>query len=452
MKRVGVTLGGMITGQGKQADIHIGTPFRSTSRPVFVSATFCAFALYWLSSLILEARNASTHFGADAHVYALLAQGVAVDGLTRFHPVTIVLGLAWMKLTSPLALWIAPAHLLKALFAAVGAVGVWAAMSAFAAVMPRRYAVLFSMIYAVSLGSWYCSSVEESKIVTTTLSTLYIATYLQLRKNWTKGGVALLTAILLAACLNEIVAGFLVVIPAVDTLVRRGFGLRHGRWITVHGIAIPLAFVLLEFVVNGRLVAAEANPSRASHLSMLLHYLSRNEFSVASLYEFLMQWLFFNIAAPSPDATYGADSSLHFAGNFAPSLASYFSSPVSASLVLPAGVIGLAAVWPSHRPADTGELVCHPSGASRLRVPSRRVLLRVPPGRAASQQWSNYACTSANRRHPVYGLALPGQADIARGLCHPFAHSQRHFHHWSIIAPSCSPVGWLMRPRGRRRP
>jgi hypothetical protein len=90
------------------------------------------------------------------------------------------------------------------------------------------------------------------------------------------------------------------------------------------------------------------NPSRASHLSMLFYYLSRNDFSIASLYEFLMQWLFFNIAAPTPDATYGADSSLHFAGNFPPTLASYFASPVSASLVILAGAIGLATLMPRH--------------------------------------------------------------------------------------------------------
>jgi hypothetical protein len=330
---------------------------RTASLPVLVVAASSAFGLYWLSSLALQARNATTHFGADAHVYALLAQGVAVDGLTRFHPVTIVLGLVWMKLANQLAPWIAPAHVLKALFAAVGAVGVWGALSAFAAVMPRRYAVLFGIIFAISLGIWYYASIEESKIVTTTLSALYIATYLKLRKNWTRRGVVLLTAILLAACLNEIVAAFLVVIPVVDALVQRGFGLRHGWWIAAHSIAVLLAFALLEFVVNGWLVAAEANPSRTSHLSMLLYYLSRNEFSIASVNEFLMQWLFFNIAAPTRDATYGADSSLHFAGNFPPTLANYFASPVSAGLVVLTAVIGLATLGPRHRPADGDDSV-----------------------------------------------------------------------------------------------
>lgn len=328
---------------------------RTASLPLSGLAASSAFALYWLSSLVLQARNATTHFGADAHVYALLAQGIAIDGLTRFHPVTIAMGLAWMKLTSPLAPWIAPAHALKALFAGVGAVGVSGALSAFAAVMPRRYAMLFGVIFAVSLDVWYCSSIEESKIVTTTLSALYIAAYLKLRQSWTRRGVMLLTAILLVACLNEIVAGFLVVIPAVDTLVQRGFDLRSGRWIAAHALAVPLAFVLLEFVVNGWLVATEASPSRGSHLSMLLYYLSRNEFSFRSAYEFLMQWLLFNIAAPTPDATYGANSALHFAGNFPPMLANYFSSPVSASLALLAGAVAVAALAPRHRQPGTGD-------------------------------------------------------------------------------------------------
>src|SRR5262245_62001992 len=117
------------------------------------------------------------------------------------------------------------------MFAAAGAVGVWAAMWAFAAVVPRRYVLPLGAIYAVTLGVWYFSSVEESKAITAALTALYIATYLRLRTRWTLRGAVLLTAILLLACLNEIVAGFLVLVPAVDTLVRRGWDVRHGRWI-----------------------------------------------------------------------------------------------------------------------------------------------------------------------------------------------------------------------------
>jgi hypothetical protein len=212
---------------------------RWTSRAVcFV----LAFGLYWLSSFVLQARNATTHFGADAHVYTLLADGIVVDGLARFHPVTIAMAMGWMKILGPLTPWVAPRHILKAMFAAVGAVGVLAAMSAFAANMPRRYAALFSSIYAVSLGVWYFSSIEESKIVTTSLTAFYIATYLHLRQRWTTRGALLLSNSLLA-CLNEIVCCFLVIIPAIDSLVQRGWSLRSNWWIAAHRLAAPAAFI-----------------------------------------------------------------------------------------------------------------------------------------------------------------------------------------------------------------
>ena len=153
-----------------------------------------AFALYWFSSTLLVARYGADHFGADSWAYSMLAQGnvwtnVGVDPhlgrIVRFHPVTVALAAAWVELFQPVADWISPKYVLKALFAAVGAAGVWAAISAFAAVMPRRHALLFGMIYAVSLGVWYFSSIEESKIVTASLTAAYIAVYLKVRDNWT---------------------------------------------------------------------------------------------------------------------------------------------------------------------------------------------------------------------------------------------------------------------------
>src|SRR5262245_20369780 len=120
-------------------------------------------------------------FGADAFYYAELAKenvlgrlgrDYLLDRVTRFHPFTTVMAVAWMKLLSPLTIWISPAHLLKALFSAVGAIGVWTAMRAFAMVVPRRYVLLLGIIYASSLAVWYFSSIEESKIVNTTLTAL----------------------------------------------------------------------------------------------------------------------------------------------------------------------------------------------------------------------------------------------------------------------------------------
>jgi len=74
-----------------------GISARWASRTVYFALTF---GLYWLTSFVLEGRNAMTHFGADAHVYTLLADGIVVDGLARFHPVTIAMAMAWMKILS----------------------------------------------------------------------------------------------------------------------------------------------------------------------------------------------------------------------------------------------------------------------------------------------------------------------------------------------------------------
>jgi hypothetical protein len=331
-------------------------PDWSASRLVGPALVLAAsFGLYWFSSFLLQARHAITHFGADAHIYTLLAQGIVNDRLARFHPTTIAMALGWMKITSPLATWVAPAQLLKAMFAAIGAVGALAAMSAFAAVMPRRYAILFGIVYAVSLGVWYCSSIEESKIVTASLSALYIATYLHLRTRWTARGALLLTAILLTACLNELVCCFLVAIPVVDALMQRGWDLRHGRWIVAHGLAVPVAFAILEFVVKGRLVDAGTDPNEASHLSLLIAFVSNNDYSAASLYAFVVDWLFFNIAAPSADASAGANLWLNFAGTFEPALTNYLASPVSAGVVVLASVIVVASASPRYRLAGASD-------------------------------------------------------------------------------------------------
>ncbi len=315
-----------------------------------------AFGLYWLSAIVLQSRGGTTHFGADAHLYSLLAQGFTHDRLARFHPLTTVMAAGWMKLLSPLTLWISPQVLLKAMFAAVGALGVWAAMTAFTAVAPRRTAMLFGVIYAISLGVWYFSSIEESKIVSATLAALYIATYLHLRKSWTAQGAVLLTVILLLACLNEIVAAFLLVIPAVDALVQGGRRLRGNFWIGWHALAAPLALLFLEVAVNGPLVSAATNPEGASHFSMLIFYMSQNDFSADSFYWFAIRWWFFNLAAPSLDATHDADT--NYAGDYGPevTLASYFSSPVSASLVVVFGLILAACVLPRYCRGGIGDL------------------------------------------------------------------------------------------------
>ena len=334
------------------AQSDAGAPARagSSRHARFVLIALAAFALYWVSALVLQERAGTTHFGADAHLYSRLVDGSVDDRITRFHPLTTALAAVWMKVLGPLSPWIAPQTLLKAMFAAAGALGVWAALWAFAAVVPRRYVLLLGAIYATSLGVWYFSSIEESKIVSTTLAGLYIAAYLHLRTKWTLRGALLLTAILLLASLNEIIAGFLVVIPAVDTLVERGWdALRQGRWIVWHALAAPLALLFLEGVVNGRLVSAGSYAEGASHLSMLIFYVTQNDFSVETIYEFVAKWFFFNMAAPSIDATFHPGLPGTKAGDFDLSLANYFSSPLSIALVALFGLMLAAIAWPRGR-------------------------------------------------------------------------------------------------------
>jgi hypothetical protein len=344
------------SGRDAQPGGQTGTPAGLSDHLVFALAGLAAFGLYWLSSSILQARGGITSFGADTLLYAALAGGDAVDRITRFHPLTAALAAVWMKIVGPLTPWISPLPLLKALFAAIGAVGVWAAMWAFAAVVPRRQAILWGAIYAVSLGVWYFSSIEESKIVSGTLATLYIAAYLRLRQRWTTRGALILSAILLLACLNEIVAALLVAIPAVDTLVQRGWDWRAGVWIAWHGLAAVLAFAILEGLVNGYVVPAVTDPESSSHLSMLIYYVLDNDFSLATIYGFLVNWLFFNIAAPTRDAVYVFP---HWPDNrayFEPALTNYLFSPISAILAAAFGAMVVASVLPRYRSESVGPL------------------------------------------------------------------------------------------------
>jgi hypothetical protein len=330
----------------------IAAPARARAQGLgLASVVLAAFSLYWLSALIIAARNEGALFGADTVLYAELAKGqvleklgssYAFDRITRFHPTTTALAVAWMKGLAPLAGWIGVQNLLKALFSAVGAIGVAAALAAFAAVLPRRQAALWTAIYAASLGVWYFSSVEESKIVTATLAAVYIALYLRLRQGWSVRLAAALTAVLLVACLNEIVAAFLAVIPAVDTLVRRGWDLRAGRWIAGHALVAPLAFLVLEAAVKPLTAAAVTQGPTgegASHLSMLLFYVSQNDFSPATLYAFLVNWLLFNIAAPTIETSLAPAAWPEYMGYFEPALANYLSSPVSMGLIAVLGVM-----------------------------------------------------------------------------------------------------------------
>jgi hypothetical protein len=324
-----------------------------TTQVVFVLVALVALAVYWASSFVLVARDGTQHFHVDSWLYAELSEPDLFDRILpdtqlarimRFHPVTVLLAAGWMKIVGPLTAWFTPASLLKALFAAVGALGVWASFWAFATVLPRRYALLWGAIYASSLGTWYFSSIEESKIATATLSALYMAAYLRMREKRTLGAAVLLTAILFIACLNEIAAAFLVAIPTVDALVQEPWESLKRWWIAAHAMVAIFALVLLEGVMRGWSSVAGTHPEGANHFSMFFWYASQTEFTFNRVYYFLTSWLFFNIAAPERYAYHWTDPSIHFGGIFMPGLANYLASPLTAALVASFGVLMAAII------------------------------------------------------------------------------------------------------------
>jgi len=301
--------------------------------------TIAAFCLYLASAFVLQSRAATELFGSDTGLYDWLAYGNDADRVTRFHPLSTALIKAWMYASAPLNDWMTVELRLKVLFASVGALGVWAAMSACTSLVQRQYALWFGVIYATSLGCWYFSSIAESKIISATLATLYIATYIKLRANWTHACAVCLSMLFLLACLNEIVAGFLVVVPVVDALFQRGIDLRSDGWIVPHALIAPGALAFLDFVVNGRIAGTSADPEQASHVSMLLFYLADNDLDWSTTTTFLSNWLLFNFAAPSKLATHAFPQWPYYHGFFAPGLGSYLASPWGWGLALILGIM-----------------------------------------------------------------------------------------------------------------
>lgn len=319
------------------------------------------FAIYWSASFLLAANQATTRFGADTWFYTELADSDSLQQLQkneyigrvfRFHPLTVLLAAAWMNALDWLEAWLTQEQILRAMFALVSALGGYAAMSGFSAIMLRRHVAFWGAIYGVSLGIWYFSSIEESKIVSGSLATLYIAIYLHLRERWTQRSAWLLTAVLLLACLNEIVAGFLVVIPLVDSFVRHGLDFRRMRWIVLHALAAPFALAILEAISRGRFDAAKEHPEGATHFSMLFWYIAQNDYSVSSAYAFALRWLFFNLAAPEQKIHF-VNAVIGYGGDFDPQRLPYFLSLFPAITALLFIALMLAAWLPRYRPAMT---------------------------------------------------------------------------------------------------
>ncbi len=347
------------------ADLSVSRRSRSEPdaalRSSYAWLVVSAFGLYWLTHLILDGHNGASSFGADSTLYNPIAfGGIVEDRLMRFHPLTIHLAIAWAKILRPLSPWVPRQHLFAALFAAIGACGVRAALSAFERLVQRRYILLCGLIYASSLGVWYFSGIAESKILTATLTTSYIAIYLHLRESWRWDGVILLTGVLAAACLNEIVSAFLIIISVVDLTWRRRLDTRAVATLAAHGVVILLAFYIVEVIVPGFLAPSGANLESGSSSRMFWFYAQISDHSLSGLYGYLLNWLCFNIAAPTPHAFAAVPIWPNYFGYFAPSFAGYFGAPAPAGLVVLAAIMALSSLAPraeAERPVSTGLLL-----------------------------------------------------------------------------------------------
>ncbi|MBX2806908.1 MAG: hypothetical protein KTR19_13120 [Hyphomicrobiales bacterium] len=309
---------------------------------IFVIAAFAAFCVYYGSSIILESRSANYHFSADTDFFSGLADGQIVERAARFHPLTVGLALFWMSVFKPLTSFIEESRILMAMFAGIGAAGVCAALWAFSAVVPRRYVLLCGIIYGSSLSIWYFSSIEESKILTATLSTLYIALYLNIRQNWSNTRAVLLTVTLFAACMNEIVSGFLVVIPAVDILLRRGWKFDELKWLVPHALVAPFALLLLELVVNGVVFTRGTSDEGGSHLKLLLYYMADSKWNLEQIYIFILKWVLFSFVAPTSTIV----SYYNEGGFFEPTFLSYFTAAGPALLIIAVTIMVAACLVP----------------------------------------------------------------------------------------------------------
>src|SRR5262249_47380006 len=152
-------------------------------------------------------------------------------------------------------------------------------------------------------------------------------------------------------------AAFLVIIPAVDTLVQRGWDLRRSWWIGLHALVAPIAFAFLELVVKpntGGATTEGYEGEAVSHLGMLIFYVSRNDFSWETLYGFLVNWLFFSIAAPTIQTTFALRIWSEWTAYFAPVFANYFTSPVSGTVATLLGVVLVASLLQGARRRGDG--------------------------------------------------------------------------------------------------
>ncbi len=301
-------------------------------------------ALYWMISDILPSLWKASSFGADSNLYLSLAQGQPQDHVLRYHPLTVVLALGWMEIHKALSLSLSPGQWLNGLFALTGALGVWAAISAFAAIIERHHALLWGLVYAVSLGVWYSSAIPESKILSCSLSAVYIAAYMHFRDRMTGPRVLLLTVIMAMACLNEIVAAFMAAIPFLDIAIRDGLVWKRFRWVVIHALPAPATLIFLETVVKKFVTGDGTLAVEASHWELFLTYVALNDHSFSSLYGFILNWFVFSLAAPTQYAVASVPLWPEYNGYFETSILNYGRHPISALFIVILSLISVSAV------------------------------------------------------------------------------------------------------------
>ena len=170
------------------------------------------------------------------------------------------------------------------------------------------------------------------------------------RQRWSLTSVVMLSVMLALACLNEIVSAFLLAVPVVDVLLRQGFDWRRFRWLAAHVPVVLVSWFVLEVFVNGWLIPESKHVEGQSHFNMLLYYIAKNDYGLASLHGFIANWFFFNIVAPTPHALQWA----HVGGYFESSLAAYLASPIAITTLLLVAAIAIAGLLLRRGGADLG--------------------------------------------------------------------------------------------------
>jgi len=295
-----------------------------------------SFAIYMRSSFLIVAAQLPASFGADANLYYGIVTGDVSERIAKFHPITIWLAVGWMHLMGPVgvAAQLNPQLILMALFALVGALGIVPAAIAFSTVTERRNAFCLAAIYAFALGIWYFSAIPESKIVTATLASLYVALYMRYRDDAQSTKPFFLYALMAIACLNEIASAALILIPFVDALLMGRLRARLA-FLATNALIIMASLFALEAIINPHFAQETQTLEGENFLSMFRYYASLGDHSIGSLYAFALNWLFFNIAAPAAATNFVDPLYPGYVGYFAPAFSGYFMRPMSIMLLVP---------------------------------------------------------------------------------------------------------------------